>query len=58
MEQRITCKTETNVWIIGIRIKYPTTVQQVMKYVSSQQITGKCNKFHVITDRIDKSISI
>ena len=39
----------TNVRIPSIGRKHPTTVKQVMEDVSSQQLTGRCNKVRVIT---------
>ena len=31
-------------------------MQQAMEYVSSQLLTGQCNKVHIITYHIDKGI--
>ena len=39
----------TNVWILSIGIKEPTTVTQVMESISSQQLTWKYNRIQVIT---------
>ena len=36
--------------------KRSTTVEQVLEYISSQKLKGKCNKVHFITDCIDKDI--
>ena len=52
----LTAKNRANVWILLIGRKEPTTVQQVLESISGQQLTGKCNKVHVITNRRDKDI--
>ena len=46
----------TNVCILGVWIKEPTTVKEAMEAVPSQQLTGKCNKVHVIKSLRDRSI--
>ena len=46
----------TNVCILIIVRKEPTTVQQVLESMSSQQLTLKWNKVHVITSLRDKDI--
>ena len=47
-------RKRANAWILCIVRKDPTTVQQVVEDVSSQQLTEKYNKFHVIPFQIDK----
>ena len=42
---------KTNLSILIVGIKEPTTVQQVLEDISSQKLTGKCNRVHVITNR-------
>ena len=44
-----TARNGTNFWILSIYRKGQTTVQQVLKALSRQQLTGKCNRAHVIT---------
>ena len=44
-------RNKISVWIFSIGIKEPTTLQQVMEAISSQQLGGKCNKIQVITAR-------
>ena len=51
-----TARDRTNLWTISIERKYPTSVQQVIEVISSQQLTGKFNMIHVITSRRDKEI--
>ena len=51
-------RNRTNFWILRIGRKEPRTVQQVLGAISSQQLTGKWNKVHVITSRRDKNIVI
>ena len=46
----------TNVWILIIVKKEPTTVQQVLEAISIQQSTEKFNRVHVIISRRDKDI--
>ena len=46
----------TNAYIISVWIKEPTTVKEAMEAVPSQQLTGKCNKIHVIKSLRDRSI--
>ena len=36
--------------------KKPTTVQHVLETISSQQLTGECNRLHIIVDCRDKNI--
>ena len=49
-------RQRTNFWILSIWIKETTTVKQVMEVVSSQQLTVKFNKVHVIIARIYKGM--
>ena len=49
-------RKNTNAWILSIGRKEPTSVQQVIEAISGQQLTGKFNRVHVITDRKDKNI--
>ena len=49
-------RNRTNVWILSIGIKKPTTVKQVFETISIQQLTGKCNRVHFITSRRDNNI--
>ena len=51
-----TAKNRTNVCILRIGIKKSTTVQQVLEYISIQQLTRKFNIVHVITYIRDKNI--
>ena len=46
----------TTVWILSIGIKEPTTVTQVMKDISSKNLTGKCNSIQSITALRDTNI--
>ena len=46
----------TDVWILIIGIKYPTTVQQVTEDISSQKLTVKYNRIHFIPSHRDKNI--
>ena len=49
-------RNRANVCILVIRIKEPTTVQQVLEAVSIKQLTGKCNMVYVNTSLRDKNI--
>ena len=44
-------RNRPNVWILIIGRKDPTTVPQVMEVISSQHITGRFIRIHVITSR-------
>ena len=46
----------TNVWILSVGRKKPTTVKQVLESILSKNITGKFNRVHIITYRRDKNI--
>ena len=49
-------RNRINVWILVIGRKDTTTAQQFLEAISIQQLTGKCNRAHVITARRDKEI--
>ena len=46
----------TNVFILVVGRKEPTKVQQFLEAISSQKLTVKLDRVHVITTRIDKEI--
>ena len=58
MESWILARNRTYVWILSNGIKEPTTSQQVLESISSQQLTGKCNRVHIITSRRENDIII
>ena len=49
-------RNRTNVWILSIGRREPTTVQQFLEAISIQKLKEKCNRVHVITARRDKDI--
>ena len=49
-----TARNRNNAWMIITGRNQPTTFQQVLEAISSQQLTGKYNKVHGITARRDK----
>ena len=50
-------RNRNNVFILRIGIKEPTKAQQVLEATSSQQLTGKFNRVHVIKSRRYKNMT-
>ena len=50
-------RNRTDVWILRIGRKEPTSEHQVLENIPSQQLTGKCNRIHVKTTRRYKEIT-
>ena len=54
--QTLPARNITNLCILIIGVNDPTTVQQVIESISSQNMTGLCNRIHSITAHRDNNI--